>query len=234
MNTTKHFNLLKRICLLAILLSTTSLSAQNILDVSVGASFQDDANAQIAFRRQLSDKFQMGLEFQYGFAKYRFIETNAIREGYAITASLPFSYRLATEERIQLYGIGRLGARFQGIIDPDGNDMRDSILNSNGLVAEAGLISSFSVGENSRMQGGISFPMAFERSPLAIQEYTWVKLHLGAARSWNNTTLFTHGNIGSAFGASGDTYKYIWSVEAGIRFNFGDASANQQFVHTAF
>jgi hypothetical protein len=35
------------------------------------------------------------------------------------------------------------------------------------------------------------------------------------------TIVFIKGITGPAFGASGDTYKYIWSAQAGVRFALG-------------
>ena len=233
MRTHSTFTLARGITFFVMLSFATVASAQHILDLSVGTSFQDHANAQMAFRRQIGDRFQTGIELQYGLPKYRFVETKAMRAGYAMTASAPFSLRLALEDNIQLYGIGRVGARLQGIIDPDDNDMQDSTLASSALVTEIGLITTFKAGDKINVQGGMSFPMAFEVSPLSLQEYTWVKIHLGASRDWDTHTFFAHGNIGSAFGASGDTYKYIWSLEAGVRFHFGDPIHNHSLVHTS-
>lgn len=234
MKTNSNFNFVKVAAVVMLLFCTQITNAQSSLDISIGSSFQDDANAQIMFRRPFGQRFQAGVEFQYGLPKYRFVETKTMREGYAVTASLPFSFRLAAQEKIQLYGIGRIGARFQGIIDPDNNDMRDSILASSAVVTEIGLTTTFKAGENIQMQGGMSFPMAFEFSPTTLQEYTWAKIHLGAAREWEKYTLFAHGNIGSAFGASGDTYKYIWSLEAGVRFKFGDNSNASTLIQASF
>lgn len=196
--------------------------AQTSLDASIGTGFQDNFSTHLAVRNQLSPLLSAGLEVQTGLPKYRFVGTKVMREGYTFSASAPLALMLADEDRAQLYGIGRIGMRWQGIIDPDGNDMRDSILQSTAVLGELGFLAGLSASEGLNFQGGISFPLAYEINPLALMEYAWVKLHLGGSLNLGNATLFAHTNIGHAFGATGDTYKSIWSTEAGIRFNLGE------------
>ena len=221
--------------LLAGIFLSYPVSSQTVLDVSLGASFQDDYNVQVMIRRQFTEKLQVGLELQSGSPQYRFVSAQVMREGYAYTASVPLSFQLASEEKIQLYGIGRFGARFQGIIDPDENDMRDSILASTALIGELGLASRFQASEKISLQAGMSFPVVYEISPNNLMEYTWIKLHFGGAWNTPKASLFLHANIGNAFGASGDTYKYIWSAEAGVRFPLGKKQNSQtSFIQTSF
>ncbi|MEM1217849.1 MAG: hypothetical protein AAGH79_03020 [Bacteroidota bacterium] len=223
------------VVLLAGMILGFSATGQTLLDLSVGTSSQDNFNVQVAVRQQFSDRLQVGLELQAGSPQYRFVGAQVMREGYSYAASVPLAFRLAKEKKIQLYGIGRLGARFQGIIDPDENDMRDSILASTAIIGELGLASGFRVGEKITLQAGLSFPLAYEVSPNALFEYTWTKLHFGG--SWNSprTSVFLHSNVGSALGASGDTYKYIWSLEVGVRYTLGNAQNEPfQFIQTSF
>lgn len=201
--------------------------SQTSVDASIGSSFQDDFNAQFTLRKEFSSRLRAGFEFQYGSPKYRFVSTKVMTEGYSYSFSLPVSYLITAKESIQLFGIGRVGARFQGIIDPDNNDMRDSVLASTALISEFGLISSFGISEKVNLQSGISFPIAYELSPNSLTEYTWVKLHFGGSWAVKQNTFFLHANIGNAFGASGDTYKYIWSTELGIRRSFGESKNDE-------
>jgi hypothetical protein len=212
-----------------------NIYGQTTLDFSVGSSFQDNFNAQIAIRNQFNPRFSGGFEYQTGMPRYRFVGTKVMREGYTHSLSLPVSYLIQNQEKIQLYGIGRLGVRFQGIIDPDNNDMRDSILASTAALGEFGLISTFKASEKVNLQGGMTFPIAYEISPLTVMEYMWVKLHIGGSTTKDKTTFYAHYNIGAAFGASGDTYKYIWSLELGARYAFGEKK-NKEFklIETAF
>lgn len=225
----------KLLFLFAIVVCSNQLQAQTTVDVSMGTGFQDDISAQTAIRNQFSPKLNVGFEFQTGAPKYRFVGTKVMREGYTFALSLPISIQLQKLEKIELYGIGRIGARFQGIIDPDNNDMRDSILSSKAIIGEFGLLTAFMVSGKTSLQSGITFPIAYETSPLSLMEYMHVKLHLGGNHSIGKVTLFVHSDIGAAFGASGDTYKYIWSANLGARFSFGEKKNSQfNFVQPSF
>ena len=223
--------ILKWIFLIHIMfLASHQVRAQAILDLSVGSSFQDNFNSQLAIRNQFGSKFQAGFEFQYGIPKYRFIETRELRDGYTLAITLPGALQIQNDENIQLYVVGRLGMRFQG-----DNESGDSSRSSSAILYEVGLLTTFRVFENVQMQSGISLPSAYEISPSEISEYTWSKLHLGASSKLNGLTLFVHTNIGAAFGASGDTYKYIWSAEAGVRIPFGELKNSAfKLIHPSF
>jgi hypothetical protein len=76
------------------LLSAYNMSAQSLVDVSVGSSTQDRVSANVAYRYQVSDRFRIGLEAQYGAPRYRFVDAKPIREGFSTTFSVPLTYRL--------------------------------------------------------------------------------------------------------------------------------------------
>lgn len=229
-----HLNM-STILLLLILTWGGNVSGQSFVEFSAGSSFKDRFDAQIALRKQFTPKFRAGLELQYGSPQYRFVGAKPIREGYSYSFSLPLSFRLAEEENMQLYGVGRVGARFQGIIDPDENDMRDSILGSTAFITEFGLLTSFELNEKINLQSGMTFPIAYELSPESLQEFLWIKLHLGGSVTRNRSTFFLHTNAGHAFGASGDTYKFIWSAKIGIRYAFGETgNSTDSFIDPSF
>jgi hypothetical protein len=77
---------------------------------------------------QVSNKFRVGIERQYGAAKYRLIHAKPITTGYASSLGLPLTIRLYKKEQIRLDLYAKLGVRFQGALDPDNNDERDSVL----------------------------------------------------------------------------------------------------------
>jgi|GEM_PF-1315252 len=229
-----HLRIPVLLLMLALLL-VGNASGQSFVEFSTGTSFKDRFDAQIALRKQLTPKFRAGLELQYGSPQYRFVGAKPIREGYSYSFSLPLSFRLAEEEQMQLYGVGRVGARFQGIIDPDENDMRDSILASTALITEFGLLTSFKLKDKINLQSGMTFPIAYELSPESLQEFLWIKLHLGGSVTRNRSTFFLHTNAGHAFGASGDTYKFIWSAKLGIRYAFGETeNSTDSFIDPSF
>jgi hypothetical protein len=202
------------------LLFIQNASAQSIVDISGGASSMDNYFTNLSYRRQVSDNFRIGFELQYGSPKYRFVEAKPFEKGYAWSLSVPLSFKLAEQERIRLDGFVRPGFRFQGIIDPDNNGIEDSLLNSRAVLFEAGLLVNVNLTEKLNLSSGVLLPTAFEIAPTSLFEYMGTPNFTGGLSylASPKTIVFVKGITGPAFGASGDTYKYIWSAQAGVRF----------------
>ncbi|MFN5213725.1 MAG: hypothetical protein ACK5DY_03835 [Bacteroidota bacterium] len=205
------------------LLFIQNASAQSIVDISGGASSMDNYFTNLSYRRQVSDNFRIGFELQYGSPKYRFVEAKPFEKGYAWSLSVPLSFKLAEQERIRLDGFVRPGFRFQGIIDPDNNGIEDSLLNSRAVLFEAGLLVNVKLTEKLNLSSGVLLPTAFEIAPTSLFEYMGTPNFTGGLSylASPKTIVFIKGITGPAFGASGDTYKYIWSAQAGVRFAVG-------------
>jgi hypothetical protein len=107
---------------------TAKLSAQSIVDLSVGTSHQDIFFANITYRYQVNNKFRVGIEGQYGAAKYLLIHAKPITTGYATALGLPLTIQLYEKEQIRLGLYAKTSVRFQGVLDPDNNDERYSVL----------------------------------------------------------------------------------------------------------
>lgn len=198
-------------------------TAQSIVDVGVGVSKMDRYSTNLAYRHQINDNFRVGFEVQYGSPKYRFIEAKPFDKGYAWSLSLPLSFKIAEQDRIRLDGFFRPGFRFQGIIDPDNNGKEDSLLNSRAVLFEAGLLVNVKLTEKLNLSSGVLLPVAFEIAPTSLFEYMGTPNFTGGLSylASPKTIVFIKGITGPAFGASGDTYKYNWSAQAGVRFTFG-------------
>jgi hypothetical protein len=220
---------------LSILLFADKIAAQSMVDISVGTSHQDNFFTNIAYRYQVSEKFRIGFEAQYGAPKYRFVEAKPIREGYSGTISIPLTLRLYEKEQIRLDFYTKVGMRFQGILDPDKNDKRDSILNSTAFAFEPGLLVTVMVNEKLNFQSGITFPVLFQTSPSSIFENVYPgMIHLGVNyMSSEKRTVFVKTLFGGATGGDGDTQKFGWSLQAGLRFNFGQKPSSS-FVEPSF
>ncbi len=222
------------LALLCLLLGSSPLFSQTIIDLGIGTSQQDQWASQIALRQQLNPKFRAGLELQFSTPRYRFIEAKPITEGYSLILSLPLTYQLYEQDQLQLFGLFKPGFRRQGIIDPDGNDQRDSILNSTALLGELGLLINIIANERLNIQSGVSFPAAFEINPTNLFENLTTLLHAGLTyRSGERSVLFAKANMGAAFGASGDSHKFLWSTQIGLRFALGK-KLDSLFVESAF
>lgn len=206
--------------------------AQSLIDVGIGASTQDRYFTNLAYRQQINENFRIGFELQLSSPKYRFIEAKPFEKGYASSLSIPLSFKITEQGRIKLDGYLRSGVRFQGIIDPDKNDVRDSILNSTAIIFEAGLLVNVKLTEKLNLNSGVILPAGIEIAPSSLFEYLGTPNFLfGLSYSVSKRSiLFLKGITGPAFGASGDTYKYIWSTQGGIRFALGKNQTNKSLL----
>jgi len=222
-----------KICIaLLSILSIQKADAQSLVDIGVGASTMDRYFTDLAYRHQINDNFRVGFEIQYGFPKYRFVEAKPFEKGYAWSLSIPLSFRIAEQERIRLDGFVRPGFRFQGIIDPDNNGMEDSLLNSRTVLFEAGLLVNVKLTEKLNLSSGVLLPTAFEIAPTSLFEYMGTPNFTGGLSylATKKSIVFVKGITGPAFGASGDTYKYIWSLQAGVRLAFGKNTTAKSLI----
>jgi hypothetical protein len=133
------------------------------------------------------------------------------------------SFKIAEQDRIRLDGFFRPGFRFQGIIDPDNNGKEDSLLNSRAVLFEAGLLVNVKLTEKLNLSSGVLLPTAFEIAPTSLFEYMGTPNFTGGLSfaASQKSVIFLKGITGPAFGADGDTYKYFWSAQAGVRFALG-------------
>jgi hypothetical protein len=207
-----------------IILGSFFIYGQSVIDIGVGISQQDDFAVQATYRNQFTERFRAGIQIQYGLPNYRFVSAITFQDkGYSSSISIPLTFRLNNGERIQLSLFIKPGLRFQGIIDPDENNAADSLFRSSAVTFEPGLLLNFPVGEKLSFQSGITFPIFYEVKPTTLFENQATLIHGGlnyAAK--NNMQAFLKMNMGPAFGASGDTQKFLWSAQVGLRLVFGN------------
>jgi hypothetical protein len=198
--------------------------AQSLIDIGFGASTQDNYFTNISYRHQVSNNFRIGIEAQVSSPKYRFINAKLFTKGYATSIHIPLTFKITEQEKIRLDGYVRPGVRFQGVLDPDKNDKRDSILNSTAIMFDAGLLVNIKLTEKLNLNSGVSFPTGFQIAPSTLFEYFGAaNFHGGLSYAASTKTiLFAKGMTGPALGANGDTYKYFWSLQAGIRLSLGN------------
>ncbi|MEM1000163.1 MAG: hypothetical protein AAGN35_24120 [Bacteroidota bacterium] len=220
----------------ALLLFFGSPRAQTWLDLSVATSAADRIQNSLALRHQFSKRFRAGLELQASHPRYRFIEARPIREGYSFAFSLPLRLTIQESKRMRLDLFGRLGGRIQGIIDPDENDQRDSILNSAAVLVEPGLLITIKASDRLHFLTGITFPILYEVSPGRLLENQTNAIRAGASyRLGDRSVLFAQALTGPATGASGDSHKYHWGLHAGVRFRLaGERSATELSIAPSF
>lgn len=203
----------------------SSLQAQSLLDVSFGSSQQDDVAFQVAYRKQVTQKFRAGLQVQYGMPNYRFISAITFEDmGYSTTISVPMTFRINEEEGIQLNLVVNPGIRFQGVLKSETNNANGDY-RSTAISFEPGLLVNIPTGEKLNIQSGITFPILYEIDPEALFENQTTLLHAGMSYNvGDRSTAFIRTNMGSAWGASGDSQKFLWSGQIGLRLVLGKNS----------
>lgn len=205
--------------------------AQTLLDVSVGTSRQDNVFTNIALRRQFSDRFRAGVEMQVAAPRYRFIGAKPITEGYALSLAVPLLWKVYERDRIRLDVYSRVGIRQQGVIDPDGNDKRDVRLESTALFLDPGLLVSIRATDRLQLQSGVTLPIFYEVSPNALLENSFTTVLGGLSYALSEKKVFfAKALMGGGAGGDGDTQKFVWSVQAGLRFSLGKSRSTSSPV----
>ena len=196
-------------------------NAQTHLDVGVGLSNQDNGLLNIAVRKQFSEKFRAGIELQSGLVNYRFIGAKVIDEGVSTSLSIPFSVKIYEFEKLRLDYYTRVGVRFQNVEQSFADERQLQANSSFGLNAELGLQVSLALTEKLNIQSGVTLPNLFEINPEFIYENNVTNLFAGVGYKLSEKSTFMfRANAGPAAGASGDSQKFIWGLQAGLRFSF--------------
>ncbi len=209
--------------MLFVLFKNEKIAAQSFVDVGLGASTLDKVSVNFSYKKQVSNKFRLGIDVQAASPKYRFIDGKLIDGGFATSINIPLMFKITEQENIRLDGFVRPGFRFQGVIDPDGNDTRDTKSTSSAILFDAGLIVNIKLSDRLNLHSGVSFPTGYQIAPSALFEYLGAaNFHGGLSYATNKkSVLFVKAITGPALGGDGDTYKYFMSLQAGIRIPFG-------------
>lgn len=202
--------------------SCMALRAQTFTDITVGVSNQDRVSLNLAVRKQFSDRFRAGIELQSSIVDYRFIGAKLIDRGNSTTISLPSSLRLYQTDKIRLDFYSRIGVRFQNVEE---NYAKEKLLQDNssvGFNVEPGLAVTVLFSDKFNIQSGFTLPNVFEISPEFLYENnaTNIFANLGYKVS-DKTTFIFKANAGPAAGANGDSQKFNWAFQTGLRFAFG-------------
>jgi opacity protein-like surface antigen len=200
--------------------------AQTYVEASVGTSNQDAGSLNLAVRQQFSETFRAGLELQTGAVRYRFIEAKAIDEGVSSTLSLPLAVRLYQFNQLRLDFYGRIGLRYQNVEDQFATEKKLQNNNSVAFNVEPGLQVSLALSERLNLQSGVTLPNFFELRPAFLYENNNTNLFLGVGyQVAPKAILMFKANAGPAAGASGDSQKFNWGVQAGVRFSLKNPGA---------
>ena len=204
-----------------------TVEAQTFADFSVGTSKQDQLFLNLALRKQFSDKFRGGIEIQTSAVNYRFIGAKVIDEGNSTSISLPSSFKLYQQNKLRLDFYSRFGVRFQSVDDTYAQEKVLQESSSVGFNAELGLLVTLLLSDKCNIQSGFTLPNVFEVIPEFIYENNVTNLfaNIGYRLSDKSTFVFK-ANAGPAAGASGDSQKFVYGLQAGLRFAFGKSATN--------
>ncbi|MBC7867460.1 MAG: hypothetical protein H7X88_07990 [Gloeobacteraceae cyanobacterium ES-bin-316] len=217
--------------LILILAGFSIAKAQTMADFTVGSSKQDKAFVNIALRKQFSDKFRAGIELQTGSVNYRFISSKLINKGISTTLSFPVSLKLYQKEKLRLDFYTRIGVRFQSVSAQNEAKNKLEGNSSTGFNFEPGLVATLLLSDQLNIQSGFTLPNVFEVSPTFLFENNVTNLFLNVNQRISEKSIFLLKlNAGPAAGADGDTQKFIWSAQAGLRFSVGKGSTKNNLV----
>jgi hypothetical protein len=212
-----------------------STQAQSIIDIGIGSSQQDDIAIQVNYGKQLTPKFTAGIQFQYGMPNYRFISGITFQDkGYSMAINAPLLLKINSENKLQLNLLLKPGMRVQGV-KPEETNNTNGDYRSTAIVFEPGLLLNISINDKLNIQSGVTFPIIYEVVPMVLFENQTTLLHAGGNYTITNKLgIFLNGNMGSAWGSSGDSQKFLWSGQMGLRWDInssGDKPINPIVVN---
>lgn len=220
-----------RTCFCWVLLALTLTShAQISLEVSGGASKADQVYGTLAVRYAPSESFRFGAEWHQGDIQYRFVDARAITSGQVGIYSIMASGRLSETQLLRLDLVGKVGYRRQ---TPGTEQAIEnySFENSTGLILEPALLVHIKSTENLYLHTGINLRTTYQLQPSVINEQA-TSSHILAGASWaisDRWVLFFRNQFGPTSGAGGDTEKFFWQTNLGLRFSL-DAATPQQLI----
>ena len=225
----------KTLLIISLCFALHQIQAQSLTDITFGTSKQDQAFVNLAYRYQFSDSFRAGIELETGLVNYRFIGAKLIDEGVSTTVSLPTLLRLYERDNFRLDLYSRLGVRFQNVSSDYEQEETLQANSSFGFIAEPGLAVTYLLSERLSLQSGVTLPLIFEASPEFLFENNVTNLFANLGYQLTEKSVFLlKANTGPAAGAGGDSQKYVWSVQAGLRFSFGDSNRTNIIPEPSF
>jgi len=157
---------------------------------------------------------------------YRFISGITFKDkGYSTAISAPLLFKINSDNKLQLKLLLKPAVRFQGVKPEETNNVNGDY-KTTALMFESGLILNIPFNNKLNIQSGVTFPIIYEVVPTALFENQTTLLHAGVNyKIANNLRVFFNGNMGSSWGASGDSQKFSWSGQMGISWNIKSSNS---------
>lgn len=144
--------------------------AQVFVDVGAGISNQDDAQVNVAFRKQFTEGIRLGFAMQSSSIRYRFIGAKNITSGSSFAIGIPAAIRLYGFEKLRLDFYGNTGLRFQGIAKNQAEVKKLAQNTSVAFFFEPGLQVGMALTDKLNVQSGVTLPNIFEVTPQFLHE----------------------------------------------------------------
>ncbi|MGB3588161.1 MAG: hypothetical protein WBA23_16550 [Tunicatimonas sp.] len=202
--------------------------AQVSFDLQYGASRQDYSNTTFRLNYQINDTWRIGGEFQGSDYRYRFIDARKIENGFASETRLFVLGRLAENDLIRLDFFAKAGWR-SVVASDETQEVNYAFENSGAVIFDPGLLVTIKASEKFFWHTGVRLPITYQVNPEPLAEQLQSSyIMLGGSYSLGERwALLANGSTGATFGAGGDTEKYMWRIDAGLRFSlFNDAKQN--------
>lgn len=222
----KH-NAMKQLWLVGFWIFSLSASAQWSVDIQGGSSKQDYQNWILRGTIQLSERTTVSIESKNSDYRYRFIDARRVERGYSGQLSLSLAYRLHETEHLRLEGFLKPGIRYINFNEDDPQPFEFySFSDSYALTFQPGLIVSIKSTDKLWLHTGINLFTSFQISPATLYEQFPSSLLLAgfSQQLGEQWVLFSNNMAGPASGASGDTEKFYWETNLGLRWCFGKPS----------
>lgn len=215
------------IVLIGFFLLAGSAFGQWDLDMTYGSSKADYGFAMLRLSRQVSDRWRVGASYQFSDYRYRFIDARQVSDGFAGTLRLSGVVRLSETGGLRLDGFLHAGHRYIGLGTDAPQVFNYDFEPGHALILEPGLVVTLRASEAWNFHSGVNMHMAWQVAPEPLFEQ-FPSAHLLAGGSYRlkpRWTLFLTSQTGPMSGASGDTEKFFWQAQAGLRYAIGTPTA---------
>lgn len=206
---------------LALVFNMQPVLAQQ-LEIRLGTSQADTVEGIGVYRHPLWDGVQAGLQVSYGRYRNRFIDARQVTLGNVFQIETPLMFRLADNGGLlRLDGFLNPGLRFMSA--PEATPWKDYAFQPSLAATFApGLLATLRVSDSLHLHFGAASPIVLQLSPSFVEEqYVTMQILTGASYALSDS-LATYLRIpfGPTVGASGDTEKFVWAIQAGLRWQF--------------
>lgn len=205
--------------------------AQISFDLLLGASRQDYSNTTFRLNYQLNEVWRIGGEFQGSDYRYRFVDARRMTDGFASETCVFALRRLAENDRIRLDFFTKVGWRSVQASDEPQEVIYD-FENSSALRVDPGLLVTVKASERFFWHTGVRLPITYQLNPEPLGEQLQSNFIMlgGSYTLTERWTLLANGFTGATFGAGGDTEKYMWRADVGLRFSFSGTTKQNLIV----